>query len=95
MPDEYEDCETNLGGTREADIPLGVVRAGVEVAVEALADRGLEEEEVVVDEEEGNGPALQEAVEVGRRDEGEPGDGGGDDGDLLDQAGAAEGVAAE
>lgn len=95
MADQDEDREADLERAGEADVPLGVVRAGVEVTVEASADGRLEEEEVVVDEEEDNGPALEKTIEVGGGYDREPGDGGGNDGELLEDGSAAEGVLAE
>lgn len=40
--------------------------SGVIVAVQALADSDMEEEEVVVHEEEDEGPSFKEAIEMCR-----------------------------
>lgn len=57
------------------------------VAVQALPHADVEEEEVVVDEEEDEGPAFEEAIEMSRRDQSQPSEGGSDDGELLEQGG--------
>lgn len=95
VPDHHEGGESDLEVRRHADIPLGIVNAGVQVAVEAPANGGLEEEEVVVDEEEGEGPTFEEAIKVRRGDESEPCGGGGDNGELVEGGGGAEGAPAE
>lgn len=92
MPNQDENGEANLEWSGEADVPLGVVRARVEVPIEATANGRLEEEEIVVDKEKQKGPALEEAIEVSRGHDGEPGNGSGNDDDLLKGRGEAERV---
>ncbi|KAJ0962453.1 hypothetical protein J5N97_030281 [Dioscorea zingiberensis] len=95
VADKNKHGESDAERKRESDIPLGIMSARVEVPVETATNSGLEEEEVMVDEEDRNRPALEESIEVRRRDESEPCDGGCDDGELLEEGGLAGGVLVE
>lgn len=95
VSDEDGGAEQRPGPAGGGHIPLGVVRPRVEVAVHPLADGGVEEEEVVVGEEEDEGSAFEEAVEVRGADEGEPQHLGGDGDELLGGGGLPAAVLGE
>lgn len=91
--DGTSECETGRKG--QANIPSGVVLAGIEIPIEATADAGLEEEEVMVGEKEDNWPAFEVSVEMGGWDEGQPCDCRCYNDNLLRNAGFLLGVFAE
>lgn len=92
---QHKDRERDAEGLWETDVPLGVVTADVEITVEPPADGGLEEEEVMVHEEESDGPSLQVPVKVGGGNQRKPQNRGCDHDELLEDVGIPSGMLAK